>query len=59
VITIMVAGDQLFRRIEIALVASSLTALVFFGIALKRRLDSTVPVESGPIGPIPELPLET
>ena len=59
VVTIMVAGDQLFRRIEIALVASSVTALVFFGFALKRRLDSTVPLESGPIGPIPELPLET
>jgi O-antigen/teichoic acid export membrane protein len=59
VITIVVGGDQLFRRIEIALVASSLTALVFFGIALKRRLDSTMPVETGPIGPIPELPLET
>jgi O-antigen/teichoic acid export membrane protein len=59
VITILVAGDQLFRRIEIALVASSLTALAFFGIALKRRLDSTVPAETGPIGPIPELPLET
>jgi O-antigen/teichoic acid export membrane protein len=32
------AGDQLFRRIEIGLVASSVIALAWFSIALKRRL---------------------
>jgi O-antigen/teichoic acid export membrane protein len=32
------AGDQLFRRIEIGLVASSIIALAWFSIALKRRL---------------------
>ena len=53
------SGDDLFRRIEIALVISSSTALVVFAIALRQRLHSGAAALSGPIGPIPELPLET
>ena len=36
-------GDQLFRRIEIGLVASSVVSLIWFSIALRRRLASVDP----------------
>jgi O-antigen/teichoic acid export membrane protein len=58
-LTIWLGGDDLFRRIEIALVVSSLAALVSFGVALRWRLSIAQPAEAGPVGPIPELPLET
>jgi O-antigen/teichoic acid export membrane protein len=52
--------EELFRRIEIALVLSSTTAMVAFGIALRRRLSMGGAALSGPpVGPLPELPLET
>ncbi len=56
---VWLAGDELFRRIEIALVMSSLTALVVFAIALRHRLSLGRSTFAGPIGPLPELPLET
>jgi O-antigen/teichoic acid export membrane protein len=56
---VWLAGDELFRRIEIALVMSSLTALVVFAIALRHRLSIGRSTFAGPIGPLPEIPLET
>ncbi len=56
---VWLAGDELFRRIEIALVMSSLTALIVFAIALRHRLSLGRSTFAGPIGPLPEIPLET
>ena len=53
------ASDMLFRRIEIGLVVSSLSALVFFAVTLKARLSHGHPALSDAVGPLPELPLET
>jgi O-antigen/teichoic acid export membrane protein len=58
-IGLWLAGDELFRRIEIALVISSTTAMVVFAFVLRQRLRAGTAALSGPIGPIPELPLET
>ena len=58
-IALWLGGDALFRRIEIALVLSSLTALVAFGFALRRKLVSGRAALDGPVGPLPEMPLET
>src|SRR4029077_11800103 len=58
VLAIWLAGDDLFRRIEIALVVSSLTALVTFSVALPLRWPAAQPA-IGDVGPLPELPLET
>jgi Na+-driven multidrug efflux pump len=52
------SSDKLFRRIEIGLVISSLAALIWFAIALRDRLAAGVRNLEGPIGPLPELPLE-
>jgi O-antigen/teichoic acid export membrane protein len=58
-LALWVGGDDLFRRIEIALVLSSLTALVAFSVALKWRFSIVQPATAGDAGPLPELPLET
>jgi O-antigen/teichoic acid export membrane protein len=58
-LTLWLGGDDLFRRIEIALVMSSLTALVAFSIAFRWRLSIVEPAGAGDVGPLPELPLET
>jgi O-antigen/teichoic acid export membrane protein len=58
-LTLWLGGDDLFRRIEVALVASSLAALASFSVALKWRLSIAQPADAGPVGPLPELPLET
>lgn len=58
VLTTWLAGDELFRRIEIALVASSVSALLVFAFALRRRLQAGAAALAGPVGPLPELPLE-
>ena len=58
-IALWLGGDELFRRIEIALVVSSLAALVSFTIALKWRLSIAQPAAVGDVGPLPEMPLET
>lgn len=54
-----VSSDQLFRRIEIGLVVSSLAGLVCFAAALRSRLAAGVATTPGDVGPLPELPLET
>ena len=62
VVTFLVAtwlsSDQLFRRIEIGLVVSSLAGLVCFALALRHRLEAGVPAAAGDVGPLPELPLD-
>lgn len=54
-----VSSDQLFRRIEIGLVVSSLAGLVCFAAALRNRLAAGVEDVPGDVGPLPELPLES
>jgi len=58
-ITLWLGGDDLFRRIEIALVVSSLAALLSFSIALKWRFSLAEPAALDAVGPLPEMPLET
>lgn len=47
VVVTWLSSDDLFRRIEYGLLASSAAAMVFFGVALKAKLDAGV-------GPDPE-----
>jgi O-antigen/teichoic acid export membrane protein len=42
VLVTWLASDDLFRRIEYGLFSSSVVAMIYFGIALKMRLDSGV-----------------
>jgi hypothetical protein len=58
-LALWLGSDELFRRIEIALVVSSLAALLSFAIALKWRLSIAQPAPVGDVGPLPEMPLET
>jgi len=57
-LALWLGSDDLFRRIEVALVISSLAALASFTIALRWRLSIAQPA-IGPVGPLPEMPLET
>ena len=63
VITFLLAtwlsSDQLFRRIEIGLVVSSLAGLACFAAALRSRLADRSRLEPADIGPLPELPLDS
>jgi len=60
IVGIWLSSDLLFRRIEIGLVVSSLTALVSFSVTLRRRLAAGAAALAGPpVGPLPGLPLET
>ncbi len=55
-----VGGDEVFRRIEIALVASSLATAIVFAIALQFRLRSGVVPDRGSImEAITDMPFET
>ena len=55
-----VGGDEIFRRIEIALVASSLATAVVFAIALQIRLRSgVVPDRDSIMEAITDMPFET
>lgn len=53
------SSDELFRRIEIGLVVSSLAAFVCFAFALRSRLAVGMGDSLDAIGPLPELPLES
>lgn len=60
VIVTWVSSDQLFRRIEIGLLASSIVAMGFFGLALRRRLHSgVVPDHDSLMDAITDRPLES
>jgi O-antigen/teichoic acid export membrane protein len=59
VLTTWIAGDQLFRRIEIALLASSITSMIAFGIALRSKLaGGIVPTGASMMDAITDMPLE-
>ncbi len=58
-LSLWLGGDDLFLRIEVALVISSLTALVSFSLAYRWRISIVQPAFAGDVGPLPELPLET
>jgi O-antigen/teichoic acid export membrane protein len=60
VLTTWVAGDQLFRRIEIALVVSSITSMITFGVVLRSKLATgAVPSGASVMDAITSRPLET
>jgi O-antigen/teichoic acid export membrane protein len=60
VFTVWVAGDQLFRRIEIALLASSIASMIAFGVALRSKLATgVVPSGDSVMDAITTRPLET
>jgi O-antigen/teichoic acid export membrane protein len=53
-------GDELFRRIEIGLLASSIAAVAAFAVALRARLRSgAVPDEGSMLEAITDMPLES
>jgi O-antigen/teichoic acid export membrane protein len=59
VIVVAIAGDQLFRRIEIALLASSIVAMVAFGLALRHRFAvGAVPSGASVMEAITDMPFE-
>ncbi len=54
------SSDQLFRRVELGLVASSIAALVAFSVALRSRLRSGVAMTHGSVmDAITDMPFET
>jgi O-antigen/teichoic acid export membrane protein len=54
------SSDEVFRRIEIGLVLSSLAALVAFGLALRHRLAAgAMPDEASMMQAITDMPFET
>jgi O-antigen/teichoic acid export membrane protein len=60
VIGTWVSSDQLFRRIEIGLLASSLAAMIFFGFSLRSRLRSGVePDADSVMEAITDMPFES
>lgn len=53
-------SDEVFRRVEIGLLVSSMTAVVFFAAALRRRLDSGVrPDDASVLEAFTDMPFET
>jgi O-antigen/teichoic acid export membrane protein len=58
--TVWVAGDQLFKRIEIALLASSIASMASFAVALRWKLSGgIVPSGASMMDAITDMPLET
>jgi O-antigen/teichoic acid export membrane protein len=54
------SADEVFRRIEIGLVLSSIAALVAFALALRHRLSvGAVPTQSSMMEAITDMPFET
>ncbi len=59
-LAVWLGGDEVFRRIEIGLMASSLAAVITFAIALRARLRSgAVPDQSSIMEAITDMPFET
>jgi len=60
VLATWLSSDDLFRRVEIGLLVSSITAMVAFALALRQRLASgVVPDEGSMIEALTDQPLET
>lgn len=52
-------GGDVFRRVEIGLLASSIASMIYFAIALRRKLDSGVrPDDESVLEAITDMPLE-
>jgi O-antigen/teichoic acid export membrane protein len=59
-VTVWLAGPDLFKRVEIALVVSSFAALVSFALALRSRLRAGVaPTPDSMFEAFTDMPLET
>ena len=60
VLATWLSSDDLFRRVEIGLLVSSIVAMIAFGLALRQRLASgVVPDEGSIIEALTDQPLET
>ncbi len=60
VVVVWLAGPDLFKRVEIALVVSSLAALIAFALALRSRMRSGVtPTADSMFEAFTDMPLET
>jgi len=60
VLVTWLSSDDLFRRVEFGLVASSFAALCAFAVALRARLHSGItPSSDSVIDAVTNLPLET
>lgn len=54
------SSDEVFRRVEIGLLVSSLAAVLFFAVALRRRLESGVrPDDQSVLEAFTDMPFET
>ncbi|MFV0308118.1 MAG: hypothetical protein ACK5OX_10300, partial [Desertimonas sp.] len=59
VLATWLSSDDLFRRVEIGLLVSSITAMTTFALALRQRLASgVVPDEGSMIEALTDQPLE-
>lgn len=60
VLGVWLGSDDVFRRVEIGLLASSLAAVIFFGFALRNRLQSNVRPDAGSVlEAMTDMPFET
>jgi len=60
VLVTWLSSDNLFRRIEFGLVASSLAAMLVFGVALRYKLRSgEIPTDASMMEAITDMPFET
>ncbi|MEQ1701494.1 MAG: hypothetical protein ABMA25_15405 [Ilumatobacteraceae bacterium] len=60
VITTGLASDELFRRVELGLLASSIAAMIAFGIALRHKLATgVVPTPDSVMDAITDMPFES
>jgi len=52
-------GGDVFRRVEIGLLASSIASMIYFAIALRRKLDSGVrPDDESVLEALTDMPME-
>jgi len=59
IVAVIVGPDQLFRRVEIALVASSIASLIAFALALRHRMRRGVtPSHDDLLAALTDMPLE-
>ena len=60
VVAILLGGDEVFRRVEIGLLASSIVAMASFGVALRFKLQSGVtPDQDSIMDAITDMPFES
>ncbi len=60
IVTTWLASDELFRRVEFGLMASSVAAMIAFGVALRHKLNlGVVPSGASVMDAITDMPFET